>query len=168
METNRFKQLLESTLGNVKPLISEQRVNQSSIQTVEQYVVKCLTDINNFILKTNKEQKKNVPIIKYTVKRMNVAADPSYGTRQTVEVPQYTLMINGVPAPAQLDFGVYLNNPNTFFRIWKDTLGNTDWLLKNIKDTQILPTIQNIDKKYYDLSFRATQQGNKQSPVKKP
>lgn len=77
-------------------------------------------------------------------------------------------MINGVPAPAPLDFGVYLNNPNTFFRIWKDTLGNTDWLLKNIKDTQILPTIQNIDKKYYDLSFRATQQGNKQSPVKKP
>lgn len=50
MELNRFKQLLESTMGNVKPLIYEESESDDdvvvNVDDIEQEDMKCFSDVS--------------------------------------------------------------------------------------------------------------------------
>jgi hypothetical protein len=99
MNTKRFKQLLESTMGNVKPLINERRyLMEGADPRITTLFNNIVTQVNSKIAEINKSKGSKIPNVSF---KEVAADDPTLvnynfymGQSDLGQVPQKYLVIN--------------------------------------------------------------------------
>jgi hypothetical protein len=126
----RFNMLMESTIGDVKPLITE---DQSKLQPVQQQVNLAVQEMNKAINDYTKQNQltTQLPNIKISKSQESVPVKAADGSQTNVNIDSYGFDLNGKQPKTGINFS-RATDPTQYknFQIeWTSSLSDVNWLM---------------------------------------